>query len=86
LTSPPGFLSAAAETSASSDASAAAAATSLGKISREASWIGPNSSQNMLIEWCGKYQINHNPVLANFADIIGLDVSVDEPATVQVQW
>ena len=39
----------------------------------------------MLIEWCGKYQINHNPVLANFADIIGLDVSVDEPATVQVQ-
>ena len=39
----------------------------------------------MLIEWCGKYQINHNPVLANFADIIGLDVSVNDAATVQVQ-
>ena len=39
----------------------------------------------MLIEWCGEYQIDHNPVLANFADIIGLDVSVNDAATVQVQ-
>ena len=39
----------------------------------------------MLIEWCGKYQINHNPVLADFADIVGLDVSVNDAATVQVQ-